>query len=67
MPQAIEVRRKTAKAFTRGFLSRSQCFTHMTDAMGRSRMERFYAFVQTKDTVTLASSWFVTGWAELRI
>src|SRR5213075_2531376 len=24
-------------------------FTHMSDAMGQSRLERFYAFVQTKE------------------
>ncbi|HYK24256.1 MAG TPA: thermonuclease family protein, partial [Candidatus Acidoferrum sp.] len=49
VPQAIEVG-ETAKAFTRQKLSQPfTVFTHMTDAMGRSRMERFYAFVQTKD------------------
>ena len=49
VPQAIEVG-ETAKAFTREKLSQPfTVFTHMTDAMGRSRMERFYAFVQTKD------------------
>jgi competence protein ComEA len=49
VPQAIEVG-ETAKAFTREKLSQPfTVFTHMADAMGRSRMERFYAFVQTKD------------------
>jgi competence protein ComEA len=49
VPQAIEVG-ETAKAFTREKLSQPfTVFTHMTDAMGRSKMERFYAFVQTKD------------------
>jgi competence ComEA-like helix-hairpin-helix protein len=49
VPQAIEVG-ETAKTFTREKLSQPfTVFTHMTDAMGRSRMERFYAFVQTKD------------------
>jgi competence ComEA-like helix-hairpin-helix protein len=49
VPQAIEVG-EAAKAFTREKLSQPfKVFTHMTDAMGRSKMERFYAFVQTKD------------------
>ena len=49
VPQAIEVG-EAAKAFTRGKLSQPfTVFTHMTDAMGRSKMQRFYAFVQTKD------------------
>jgi len=49
VPQAIEVG-ETAKAFTRQKLSQPfTVFTHMADAMGRSRMERFYAFVQTKN------------------
>jgi DNA uptake protein ComE-like DNA-binding protein len=49
VPQAIEVG-EAAKAFTREKLSQPfTVFTHMTDAMGRSKMERFYAFVQTKD------------------
>jgi endonuclease YncB( thermonuclease family)/predicted flap endonuclease-1-like 5' DNA nuclease len=49
VPQAIEVGR-VAKEFTREKLS--QPFTVLTrwkGAMGRSKMERFYAFVQTKD------------------
>src|SRR6058998_228034 len=49
VPQAIEVGR-AAKEFTRQKLSGSfTVFTHMSDAMGQSRLERFYAFVQTKD------------------
>jgi DNA uptake protein ComE-like DNA-binding protein len=49
VPQAIEVG-EAAKAFTREKLSEPfTVFTHMSDAMGRSRVERFYAFVQTKD------------------
>jgi endonuclease YncB( thermonuclease family)/predicted flap endonuclease-1-like 5' DNA nuclease len=49
VPQAIEVG-ETAKTFTRQKLSQPfTVFTHMADAMGRSKMERFYAFVQTKD------------------
>ena len=49
VPQAIEVGR-TAKAFTREKLSQPfVVFTHMSDAMGQSKLERFYAFVQTKD------------------
>jgi DNA uptake protein ComE-like DNA-binding protein len=49
VPQAIEVGR-TAKEFTREKLSEPFIvFTHMSDAMGQSRLERFYAFVQTKD------------------
>jgi endonuclease YncB( thermonuclease family) len=47
--QAIEVGR-AAKEFTREKLSEPfAVFTHMSDAMGQSRLERFYAFVQTKD------------------
>jgi endonuclease YncB( thermonuclease family) len=49
VPQAIEVG-EAAKAFAREKLSEPfTVFTHMSDAMGRSRIERFYAFVQTKD------------------
>ena len=49
VPQAIEVG-EAAKAFTQQKLSRPfTVFTHMADAMGRSKMERFYAFVQTKE------------------
>jgi DNA uptake protein ComE-like DNA-binding protein len=49
VPQAIEVGR-AAKEFTRQKLSRPfTVFTHMSDAMGQSRLERFYAFVQTSD------------------
>src|SRR5438046_9452184 len=49
VPQAIEVGR-AAKAFTRQQLSGPfTVFTHMSDAMGQSRLERFYAFVQTSE------------------
>ena len=49
VPQAIEVGR-AAKEFTRQKLSASfTVFTHMADAMGQSRLERFYAFVQTSE------------------
>jgi endonuclease YncB( thermonuclease family) len=49
VPQAIEVGR-AAKEFTREKLSEPfTVFTRMSDAMGQSRLERFYAFVQTKD------------------
>jgi DNA uptake protein ComE-like DNA-binding protein len=49
VPQAIEVG-QAAKEFTRQKLSAPfTVFTRMSDAMGRSKMERFYAFVQTKD------------------
>ena len=49
VPQAIEVGR-AAKEFTREKLSEPfTVFTRMSDAMGRSKLERFYAFVQTKD------------------
>ncbi|HEY5991600.1 MAG TPA: helix-hairpin-helix domain-containing protein [Candidatus Udaeobacter sp.] len=48
-PQAIEVG-QAAKGFTREKLSGSfTVFTHMSDAMGQSRIERFYAYVQTKE------------------
>ena len=49
VPQAIETGR-AAKDFTQQKLSEPfTVFTHMSDAMGQSRIERFYAFVQTKD------------------
>ena len=47
--QAIEVGR-VAKAFTQEKLSQPfTVFTRMFDAMGQSRLERFYAFVATKE------------------
>lgn len=49
VPQAIETG-QAAKEFTRQKLSEPfTVFTHMADAMGQSRLERFYAFVQTKE------------------
>jgi endonuclease YncB( thermonuclease family) len=49
VPQAIEIGR-AAKEFTREKLSEPfTVFTRMSDAMGQSRIERFYAFVKTKD------------------
>jgi DNA uptake protein ComE-like DNA-binding protein len=49
VPQAIEVG-EAAKVFTREKLSQPfTVFTHMTDAMGRSKLERFYAFVETRE------------------
>ena len=49
VPQAIEVGR-AAKDFTQQKLSQPfTAFTHMSDAMGQSRLERFYAFVETKE------------------
>ncbi|HEU0210094.1 MAG TPA: helix-hairpin-helix domain-containing protein [Candidatus Udaeobacter sp.] len=49
VPQAIEVGR-AAKEFTRQKLSTPfTVFTHMSDAMGQSRLERFYAFVETSE------------------
>src|SRR5437879_2477438 len=49
VPQAIELGR-VAKEFTREKLSAPfTVFTRMSDAMGQSRLERFYAFVQTKE------------------
>ena len=49
VPQAIEVG-QAAKDFVREKLAAPfTVFTHMSDAMGQSRLERFYAFVQTKD------------------
>ena len=49
VPQAIEVGR-VAKNFTQEKLSRPFIvFTHMSDAMGQSRLERFYAFVETEE------------------
>lgn len=49
VPQVIEVG-ETAKAFAREKLADPfTVITHMANAMGRSNIERFYAFVQTKD------------------
>ena len=49
VPQAIETG-LAAKEFTRTKLSEPfTVFTRMSDAMGRSKLERFYAFVQTKE------------------
>jgi DNA uptake protein ComE-like DNA-binding protein len=49
VPQAIEVG-QAAKEFTREKLSEPfTVFTRMSDAMGRSKLERFYAFVQTRE------------------
>jgi len=49
VPQAVEVG-QTAKEFTREKLSEPfTVFTRMSDAMGHSKLERFYAFVRTKD------------------
>src|SRR5207244_5214624 len=49
VPQVIEVG-EAAKAFTRDKLAEPfTVFTRMANAMGRSHIERFYAFVQTKD------------------
>src|SRR6267142_3365735 len=49
VPQAIEVGR-VAKDFTQEKLSEPfTVFTHLSDAMGQSRLERFYAFVETKE------------------
>ena len=49
VPQTIEVG-QAAKEFTREKLSQPFiAFTHMSDALGQSRLERFYAFVETKE------------------
>ena len=49
VPQAIEVGR-VAKDFVQEKLSQPfTVFTHMSDALGQSRLERFYAFVETKE------------------
>src|SRR5438876_3606887 len=49
VPQTIEVGR-AAKDFTQEKLSQPfTVLTHMSDAMGQSRLERFYAFVETKE------------------
>src|SRR5437660_9096824 len=49
VPQAIEVG-EAAKEFTREKLSQPfTVFTRMSYAMGRSKLERFYAFVQTTE------------------
>jgi DNA uptake protein ComE-like DNA-binding protein len=49
VPQVIEIG-EAAKAFVGEKLNEPfTVTTHMASAMGRSRIERFYAFVQTKD------------------
>src|SRR5207244_5881982 len=49
VPQAIEVG-QAAKTFTREKPSVPfTVFTHLSDAMGQSKLERFYAYVQTKE------------------
>src|SRR5437667_4339571 len=49
VPQVIEVG-QVAKEFTGAKLSEPfTVFTHMSDAMGDSKIERVYAFVQTKE------------------
>jgi DNA uptake protein ComE-like DNA-binding protein len=49
VPEAIEVGR-AAKDFTQEKLSQPfTVFTHMSDALGQSRLERFYAFIETKE------------------
>lgn len=49
VPQVIEVG-ETAKAFAGEKLAEPfTVITHMANAMGRSNIERFYGFVQTKD------------------
>ena len=49
VPQTIEVG-QAATQFTREKLSQPFiAFTHMSDALGQSRLERFYAFVEIKE------------------
>jgi DNA uptake protein ComE-like DNA-binding protein len=49
VPQVIEVG-EAAKEFTQGKLSMPfTVLTHLSDAMGQSRLERFYALVETKE------------------
>ena len=49
VPQVIELG-EAAKAFVKEKLAKPfTVFTRMANAMGRSNIERFYAFVQTKD------------------
>jgi DNA uptake protein ComE-like DNA-binding protein len=49
VPQSIEVG-QAAKEFAQEKLSQPfTVLTHMSDAMGQSRLERFYAFVETKE------------------
>ena len=49
VPQAIEVGQAAKILCRRNCPSRSLYYTHMSDAMGQSRLERFYAFVETKE------------------
>ena len=49
VPQAIEVGRRAKEFVGEKLATPFTIFTHMSDAMGQSRLERFYAFVQTKD------------------
>ncbi len=60
VPQAIEIGR-AAKDFTQEKLSQPfTVFTHMSDAMGQSRLERFYASLRPKKAIW-ASSWCAMG------
>src|SRR5438552_2195048 len=62
VPQAIEAGRG-AKEFTREKLSEPfTVFTRMSDAMGQSKIERFYAFVKTRDG-DLGEQWSRNGLA----
>jgi len=49
VPQAIEVGRRAKEFVDEKLATPFTIFTHMSDAMGQSTLERFYAFVQTKD------------------
>src|SRR5439155_1444113 len=51
VPQAIEVGRRAKEFVDEKLATPFTIFTHMSDAIGQSRLERFYAFVQTKDAV----------------
>jgi len=66
VPQVIEVG-EIAREFTRDKLAEPfTVFTRMSNAMGRSKLERFYAFVQTKDG-DLGNSWLQRALREFTV
>lgn len=64
VPQVIEVG-EAAREFTRDKLAEPfTVVTRMSNAMGRSKIERFYAFVETKDG-DLGEQLVASGWARV--
>ena len=60
VPQAIEVGRAAKDFVQRNCPQPFTVFTHMSGAMGQSRLERFYAFVEPKKAIS-ASNWCAMG------